>query len=208
MNKNRSFYLLIVIVIVIMILLCLLYLMVPDGYQNYIVFVREVLLMGGGIITAVYVGRGFYFQVEWNKSDVSFKLLGDFNDKKMGRNRSRLEKAYKGDKKCFYDRLRQDDVLWHSFLMLSGFFEDMSMAIQRGYVDEELIYFSLRNIVKVNWGVLKDCIYEYRVKEGCQYYLSEFEKLGKSWEKGISLTSEKKFPDQFNYSSGLEDAVY
>lgn len=196
MNKKWSFY--VRIVVFIMILLCLLYLMVPDGYQNDIVFVREVLLMGGGIITAVYVGRGFYFQVEWNKSDVSFKLLGDFNDKDMSRNRSLLEKTYEGNDKCSYERLCEDDDLKGSFLMLSGFFEDMSMAIQRGYVDEELLYFSLRNIVKVNWEGLSKCIKKYRVEKENPHYLSEFERLGESWGKEMSLSSGKKFSDRFN----------
>jgi len=198
---------LIVIVVIIMISLCLLYFMLPNGYQNDIVFVREVLLMGGGIITAVYVGRGFYFQVEWNKSDVSFKLLGDFNDKDMSRNRSLLEKTYEGNDKCSYDRLCKDDVLKGSFLMLSGFFEDMSMAIQRGYVDEELLYFSLRNIVKVNWKGLSECIKQYREKKENPHYLSEFERLGESWGKEMSLSSGKKFSNRFNDCSGLGDIL-
>ena len=208
MIKDKSFFGLVLIVLTVMSILGFLYFKFPCNGGRDVRFVIELFVMAAGIITAIYVGRGFYYQAEWSRANASFNLLNEFNNNDMGRNRTFLEKRYLSSEKYSFEELEKDDVFWNAFLMLGGFFEDISIAVQRRYVDEELIYFSLRNIVKKNWEGLRCLIIDYRNKEKHPYYLSEFQKMADYWREGLSMVSGKKFPQQFNGSDKLKSFCF
>lgn len=90
-----------------------------------------------------------------------------------------------------HDYILNDKNLFHASVTALNHFEEISITIQKGYVDEELIYMALASQVHVLYGNLEPFIKGQRTKIDRPSLLIELEKLAKSWDSGKYLFSGK-----------------
>jgi uncharacterized protein DUF4760 len=69
-------------------------------------------------------------------------------------------------------------------IMVLNFFEEMSVAVQRGRADERYLYDYFKSTVEELWNKLYNFIQADR-KFGKPSYWSDFEKLATNWRKGL-----------------------
>ena len=82
-----------------------------------------------------------------------------------------------------YDRISQDPKLKVKLLQVLGIFEDISIAIRRGIVDEQFLKDSLRSMVLLYYHGFEGYIKGLRRKTSNPRYYLELENLKNEWNK-------------------------
>jgi hypothetical protein len=180
----------------------IIYFMCP-GHQEGIKFVTTSLFVGAVIYSAYNVGASLRLQVRHNMQKASFDLLNMINTKEFVKDRAFIDERIMQHQgmtdKELYDEINNDKDLDAAVTAVTGVLEDMSIMIQAGFIDESILYKSMRSIVLRNWQGLRGWIKhtrERRKKESPlkeESTLIEFQKLATSWDMAKSLIDGHEF---------------
>lgn len=184
------------------IILIIIYFVFPDSHDA-IKFISTLTVGAAVICSACYVGESLRLQVRHNMRKASFELLNMINTKELVKDRSFIEERIMQCEamtdQALYDKINNDKELDTAVISVTGIFEDMSILIQAGFMDESILYKSMRSIVLRNWKGLEGWIKhtrERRKKESPlkeESTLIEFQKLTTSWDMGKRLIDGQKF---------------
>lgn len=179
----------------------IIFVVTPSSHEE-IKFVTSLVVGAAVICSAYYVGASLRLQVVNNMQKASFELLNMINTKAFVTDRSLIEKKIEWPQEItdneLYEQINNDPVLDAAVVSVTGVLEDMSIAIQSGFVDEIILYRSMRSIVLFYWARLRGWIIQTRNIRNTESLLVEFEKLATTWEMRRSLICNKKFdlPDK------------
>jgi hypothetical protein len=167
-----------------------------DDERELIKFTLTVIGAGTVIYTAYYAAKTLERSVTQSKKQAAFSLLDGFNELNFTEIRSYLHNILDHKQmspKDVYTLLSGDEEVYPKIIATMGYFEDLSIAIQTDYVDEEIIYRSLCCLVpevseKLN-GYIKHMQSEYD-----NGLFIEFVKLSNCWKDGKYLYSGNSLP--------------
>lgn len=157
-------------------------------------------LFGGtaAIYSAYYVGVGLRLKIEREKQQASFDLLDMLNKPEFVAVRSLLDKEVGDHRKisedALYEKIMASRDLDAAVTTVLGILEDTAIAIQNDFVDEDILYASMSEIVKKNQTGLRGYIVKLRESSGVPLYFVELDKLAKAWREGKRLSDGKDFP--------------
>jgi hypothetical protein len=173
------------------------YLFAPT-YRDQIKFGAALLAAGAAIYSAYYVGAALRMQVERDRQKASFEILGLLNRPEFVAVRCFLEKEVEGHDSIsaegLYAKVEADEKLDNAVTMVIGILEDMAVALQHDYVDEDILYMSLVVIVRRNWAGLRGWVEQIRKQRNEPEIGIEMQKLATSWESGRRLSDGRKLP--------------
>lgn len=95
----------------------------------------------------------------------------------------------------FHNKVISDHKLHPAVKSLLGLFEDISVAVQYDYVDEEAIYQSLAFLIPFTYQTFLPFIQEERRRFERPSLFCELEKLAGAWKLGKSLVTGKELPE-------------
>jgi len=183
-------------VLVITVLVFLISYLYASAYRDEIKFV--VILFGGAaaIYSAYYVGAALHMQVSRDRQKASFDILDLLNRPEFIDVRIFLEKECEGNTKLsveeLFKKIEQQKELTNAVHIVMGILEDMSIAIQYEYVDEDILYLSLEALVRRNWFGLRGWVEQLRAEKNDSKLWIEIQKLADSWASGIRLSDGRK----------------
>jgi hypothetical protein len=127
------------------------------------------------LVTLALVGVTFWMSRQQNeavRNDLRVRLQLDFIDRFDG---PRMVKARKELARIFLSTAPHDQIKE----LVMEFFEDMSLFLQRGYLDEELIWSTFGFYGVRWWAVCKGYILEERRRQSDSTLFTDFEDLTK-----------------------------
>lgn len=95
----------------------------------------------------------------------------------------------------FHEKIISDNQLQSAVKSLLGLFEDISIAIQHDYVDEEACYQSLAFLILFTYQTFLPFIQEERRLFEMPPLFCELEKLAGAWKLKTSLGTGKQLPE-------------
>jgi hypothetical protein len=169
---------------------------IADVYRGQIKFAAVVIAGAAALYSAYYVGASLRMQLNRDMIKSSFEILGLLNRPEFVKVRNFLQKEVEChdeiSAEALYNKIDNDDELNNAVTVVLGIIEDMSIAIQCGYVDEDILYVSLMAIVRRNWKGLRGYIEQNRMNRNEPELGIEFQKLANSWESGKRLYDGQK----------------
>ena len=93
-----------------------------------------------------------------------------------------------------HKEVTKDKEIHDAVRIVLNHLEDVSISIQKGDSDEEMVYMALCGIVKNFFNSLKPYIYERRKLDDSPNAYVELELLAKCWESGKYLSTGKPLP--------------
>jgi len=135
--------------------------------------------------------------IEREKMKAAFEFTARFDELNMVAARTYLkdnkidQSIDYGNEKCtpeeFHTKILANEDVYNKMKKLLGMCEDLSLAIQLDYANEEILNRSLVNIVCWAYEQFQPYIYVERENEGHQGLYSELEDLYTAWRQGTSL---------------------
>jgi len=172
------------------------------AYREQIKFAAALFGAAAAIYSAYYVGAALRLQVSRNRQKASFEIIGLLNRPEFVEVRNFLEHGVEGHEKLsaedLFSKIDKDEKLDNAVTVVAGILEDMSIAIQVDYVEEDILYTSLVSIVHRNWSGLRGWLEQLRQKRCDPVIGIELQKLAASWESGRRLSDGKKLPPLLN----------
>jgi len=155
-------------------------------------------LLGGAamIYAAYYAGISLRVAKYEGKQQRSFEILSSLNSIVMGKVRHLIEDEVFTKKIApaeLYQKILSDLDLLSGITALLGQFEDISIGVQYGYMDEDVLFYSLGFLVPWNFEGLKHYIDEERLRTGEEKLYCETEKLANAWNSRQSLRTGKTY---------------
>jgi hypothetical protein len=179
------------------IVVSIIYFAFPSNDRDGIKFVTNSIFVGAVIYSAYNVGASIRLQVRHNMQKASSELLNMINTKDFVTDRTLIdEKIMQCEAmtdQALYDKINNDKELDRAVTSVTGILEDMSILIQAGFMDESILYKSMRSIILRNWKGLEGWIKETRERRKEESLLIEFQKLATSWDMGKGLIDGHKF---------------
>ena len=173
------------------------YFLAPQ-YRGHVKFVTAILGGAAAIYSAYYIGAAMRLGLLRDKQKSSFDMLDMLNRPEFVEVREFVEEHVENhveiSARQLYAKITEDRDLLKAATIVLGIFEDMSIAIQREYAEEEILYLSLSRIVPYIYGALRPYIEQVRELKNEPRYHIEVEKLVQSWNRSVCLCSGKATP--------------
>lgn len=173
------------------------YIAIP-AQRSLIQFLSVLVAGAAAIYSAYYVGAALRLNLEREKQKASFEILSLLNRPEFVEVRRFLETQVEGHAKVsaeeLYNKISADVKLDHSVTIVLGILEDMSIAIQSDYVNENTLYMSVFDIVRRHFHSLRGYIEQMRKVRSQPDFFIELEKLCNSWESCKRLSDGKRLP--------------
>jgi hypothetical protein len=169
----------------------LIYLVAPSRDEQ-LKFVASVVAGGAGLYAAYYLGAALHLQIKMEQQHRSFEILERTNEVDVVRVRRFIEEEIAHKKLSSeetYKKIVDNDEIRSGVRSLLGMIEDISIAIQSGYVNEKIMYYSLGLMVPYSLEKLQPYIQKEREFLGNQSLFHEAEKLGRQWVQGDLWTT-------------------
>ena len=164
-------------------------------YRDHIIFAAAILGGAAGIYSAYYIGISLRLNLEREKKNKSFELLGLLNRQETVDVRQFIEdKVKQVPAKNVYGLIMENKDLLTSVTVVLGIFEDISMAIQAGFVDENIMYQSLHFMIDHYFSKLQPYIARCRDEDKNHTIYIETEKLALSWKIKERLYDKQPLP--------------
>jgi hypothetical protein len=176
-------------------IIILLYFLFP-AIQEELKFVIAVVGGASVICAAYYTGVALHRRIYYEKKQRSFEILRDLNVIENIRIRNLIDRQVDYKSKSspeLYNEILGKDELYCAVNTLLSLLEDISIAIQDEYVDEEVLFLSLQRIVPWAYEGLKFFIDAERERYKSTVMFIELEKLAHAWSKSKSLRTGKCF---------------
>lgn len=165
--------------------------------RNEIAFVAAAVGAGAGIYSAYYLGAALHLRLRRDSLASTFELLKRLDDLQMTRVRVLIENNLVNktlSPQEVYERIRTDPDIHSQVVLILGLFEDTSIAIQTGFVDEESVYLSLAWLIPFTYQSLRPYIIEERRLHQANILYCELERLANAWSAKKLLKSGKSTP--------------
>ena len=166
--------------------------------RDHVKFVTALLAGAAAIYSAYYVGAGLRLQVNRQQQQASFELLSLLNRPEFARVRNFVETEVEAHEELsateLYDKILKNNELDNAVTIVLGILEDASIAIQNDFVDENILYSSLDDIVKRTFHALRGYIEQLRKHRAEPLYFVELAKLCSSWDSAKRLSDGKPLP--------------
>lgn len=165
------------------------------GNRDLISFVAALIGGSAAIYAGFYNGLGVKALRQLEKDKASFAIIDKFNDHEMTKVRRILDHLDKENKteKQVYEYITSDSERMAVTVLYCSIFEDISIAIQYGYANEEILHKSLNYICKYLYEELSGFIRILRTERKSETIYIEFDKLHQAWKDGKSLKTMKPF---------------
>lgn len=165
-------------------------------HRDHIKFTAALLGGAAVIYSAYYVGAALRLQIARDKQRASFEILSMLNMPEFVDVRNFIAKEVEGHQQIspvdLFSKIDQDRNLDNAVTIVVGTLEDVSIAIQCDYVDEDILYASLITIVRNNWAGLRVWVEQIRLKLDSPFIGIELQKLVTSWDSGKRLSDGRK----------------
>lgn len=184
---------------IIALIAILLHIFIPKAREE-IAFGTAVAGGAAVVYGAYYAGVSLKVATEQTKKHRSFQMLQNLNRIDMVRVRLLIENEV-SEKNIspeeLYKKMVGDQKLLSAVTTLLGLFEDISVGIQFGYLDEDVLFYSLGFLLPWHFEGLKYYVEEERKKNNESRLYCEAEKLSHAWKPHTSLLHGEiyKFPD-------------
>ena len=166
------------------------------AYRDQIRFTAALVAAAAAIYSAYYVGAALRMQVSRDRQKASFEILSLLNRPEFIEVRNFLEKEVEGhdtiSAEALYAKIEENERLDNAVTVVMGILEDMAVALQHDYVDEDIIHASLTVIVRRNWAGLRGWVEQIRKQRNEPEIAIELQKLATSWESGRRLSDGRK----------------
>jgi len=161
--------------------------------EKQIAFVVSVVAAGGALYAAYYVGEGLHLQVENDRRRAamelrhrSFEFISKLDATKWERVKAFISKEIADHnptppEREVYHKITAEAGLAADVTEILGLFEDMSIGIQVGYADEQVLYDSMRFVVQHGFGSLFPYVEQSRKSFHDPSLFSEAQKLFDAW---------------------------
>ncbi len=176
----------------------LIYFKFPE-HEEALKFVTAVIVAFSGVFSAIYVGKGLSNRIHFDKVKNSLAFCDFFNSHEYNGLREICKTEYNSRTHSPVDLVQKVKLNTEHYYMLKAILnkiEDMSIAIQRNYVDEKVLYWSLDLIVDFHVTNFSPLIDE-AVEENEETYM-EMIKLHSSWSNDTYLSTGKPVKDDSN----------
>jgi hypothetical protein len=168
------------------------------AYRDQIKFAAVLVGGAAAIYSAYYVGAALRLTVERDRQRASFEILSLLNRPEFVKVRNFIEKEVEGHESLsatnLHNKVKSSPELEDAVAIVLGIFEDASIAIQSDFVDEEILYTSILDLVKRYFHGLRGYIEQHRKIKGVPFYFTELEKLCGAWEDGKRLSDGRPLP--------------
>jgi len=196
LRVNLSFPLSLVIVVIALSLVLAFAFFPARG--EVIKFIAAIVAGSCGVYSAYYVGAGLRLKLDRDKRQASFEILSLLNRPEFAQLRgfldAKVERHSDISEVEIYNSIVEDAKLGDAVTVVLGILEDASIAIQQEYVDEDILYMSISQIVFRNHKGLTGYINQLRKHMNNVTYYIEFQRLAVSWEQKTRLSDGRTLP--------------
>ena len=163
--------------------------------RDELVFAAAITGGAAAIYSAYYIGATLRLSIIKEKQKMSYAILDHFNRVDINIIRSTIDSlsSQQLSQKDVYERIVADHELHSSVRLLLGLIEDMSIAIRKDVVDEEILYISLSFVVPWTFSHLSSYIKEFRERYRVPSIYIETQRLAEAWNTGRSLIDGRRF---------------
>lgn len=102
-----------------------------------------------------------------------------------------------------FSKINEDKEMLYAVRTTLNYFENVSICIQKGYVDEDVIYMDLGFMVPFFCEALHPFIEDYRIQKDDKTLYLEYEKLATCWKSGRYLYTHKKLRNLLNNGTAV-----
>ncbi len=177
------------VLILISLAVILLYIFIPSA-RGQIAFATAVVGGAAVVYAGYYAGVSVKLAREQAKKEHSFGMLETLNCLDMAGVRVLIENEVSNkdiSPTDLYQKIIGDTELLRSIMSVFGFWEDISVGIQFGYLDEEVLFYSLSFLIPWHFDSLKHYIDEERQRINNPHLYIEMGKLADAWKNDKSL---------------------
>ena len=171
--------------------LCLLFVLYPDN-RIELTFVSSTIGISAAIYSAFYLGHSVRNNTSLVRKKHSFDLILRTKCVELMKIRTQVEHEFPHHKiisKDLYSAIVKNRELHTGVKALLCLFEDISIAIQSGYADEEVIFQSQVAHLAYLYKTFLPYIEGTRKKRDDDRVYCELEKLAKTWSAGKKLSA-------------------
>ena len=169
-------------------------------YRDELTFVSAIIGGLAAIYAGYYVALTFKTTTEREKVHRSFEIMHRLDIPDFVKVRTFLDKGGIDHKKDapeqMFKKIYEDKDLRVAVLSLLSMFENLSIAIQRGYADEITLYLSTCVQIPYYYEKLAPFIEEIRRKYNDNTVCIEYEKLARSWKNQKFIATNKTIPKE------------
>jgi hypothetical protein len=166
------------------------------AYGEQLKFAAAVFGGSAAVYAAYYVGAALREQLIRGKRKNAFDMLQSLNCIDMAKVRILIKKEISNKHLSphdLYERIMGEPELLSAVSTLLGFLEDISIAIQYDYVDEEVMFFSLEYLAPWFYFGLRPYIEEKRRVDNNACLFVELQKVVHVWQESKSLVNGRHF---------------
>jgi len=182
---------------ILVILFIIIYFLCASAYREDLKFFAILIGTSTAIYSAYFVGASLRMQVYHEKQKSSFEILGLLNRPEFVEVRNFLEREVDCHERLsdtdLFNKISTNKELANAVTIVMGILEDMSIAIQYDYVDEDILHCSLSSIVIRNFSGLRGWLEQNRRTIDDEELGIEWQKLVDSWKSGKRLSDGTKF---------------
>lgn len=184
-----------VVLLVVGLMFCAAFIWLPE-YRESLKYITAVLVSMAVVYSAYYAAQALHVNVERDKVKQSLEFIKLFNEIDVASIRVSIEKELSRGNiapAVFHAKVVADKDLNAAVKTLIGVFEDASIAVQDGYIDEPILEKSLGFMIPWAAETLAPFISEERRIYSEPGLFFELEKLARSWRNGRYLYSGQSF---------------
>lgn len=171
-----------------------------EQFRDQLTFISAVIGGLAAIWAGYYVALNIKITTERNKVHRGFEIIHRLDYLDAVRFRLFIEKGdidpEKDAPEKIYNKINEDIDLQIAVTSILSMFENLSIAIQRGYADEVTVYLSTCVQVPYYYKKLSPYIRYIRDKYEDNTICIEFEKLARSWKSKKYLSSNENIPKE------------
>jgi len=171
-----------------------------EQFRKELTFISAIIGGLAAIYAGYYIAQNMSITAEREKVHKAFEIIHRLDIPDFVRTRWFIEKKdidpEKDSEVDMYEKINNDFQLQSSVTSLLSMFENLSIAIQRGYADEVTVYLSACVQVPYYFEKLSPYIKYIRSKYNDNAVCIEFEKLANSWKARRFLSSNKNIPEE------------
>lgn len=179
------------------------------SYRDTLIFLTAIIGGSAALYTAFYTAQSLIIGLQRDKIKSAFELTRQLDSIELIKVRTLVIDELSNrdiEEGRVWEIITSDKDKHDAVRSVLNHLEDISIAIQRGLVDEEVIYLALGYLAPHIYKTLKPYIEDQRDKRRFSKLASELELLVKSWENKKFLSNDAKINEDIflNYVSPKE----
>ncbi|MFH1371764.1 MAG: DUF4760 domain-containing protein [Planctomycetota bacterium] len=162
------------------------------NYRSELTYASTVLGGVAALYMAYYIGKSLRQNTILTQQQRSFDMIGFLHSTEMNQVRAFIDSEIKHAKVLPSDidgKITQKPETEYAVRGILNYFEDISIAIQKGYADEDIMYTDLSFVVPYIFESFKPHVVALRTRLDCQLVYCEAEKLVNAWKAGRYLST-------------------